>query len=110
MSVDRNVALIRQIIAQESPSRIELGTVVAADLRGTRNIAVRLHGGRVSTRCYTCTDDIEIGNEVVVARVASRERLIILGRILSAYESPLSRNAILAPPEKLQPARSERGY
>jgi len=44
-----NIDTLRRVIQQESAARIEVGTVIAADMRGTNSCSVRLSGG-VSVR------------------------------------------------------------
>lgn len=97
----RDIAVLRQIIRQESPSKIDLGTVISCDIRGTHNVAVRLSGGRVCTRTFTCLDDLNVGDEVVVVRTAGRDQVVVVAKVLSKYESSLSKRGILAPPTNL---------
>lgn len=96
-----NIDTLRQAIQQESAARIEIGTVIAADIRGTNSCAVRLSGGRVCTRTYNCVDGLQPGDEVIVAHLDGKDRLVIMAHIQDTYRSTLSNRSILAPPNNL---------
>ena len=96
-----NIGTLRRIIRQESPSRLELGTVVAADPRGTRLVAVRLSGGKVCSRARTCLDNLNIGDRVLVARLEGEAHIVVLSKIESEYGSNLGQRSVLAPPANL---------
>ena len=93
-----DVQTIRQMIRQESPSRIMDGTVISSDPRGTRTATVRETGGHVHSRVYTCTEDLGVGDRVIVARLEGLDRLVVLGKIASSQGSSLSNKGVLAPP------------
>jgi len=93
-----NIQTIRQIIRQESPSHIMDGTVISSDPRGTRTATVRETGGHVHSRVYTCTEDIGVGDKVIIARLEGLDRLVVLGKIASSQGSSLSNKGVLAPP------------
>jgi len=93
-----NIQDIRKLIREESPTHIMAATVISADVRGTRTAMVRQTGGRVHTRVYTCTEDLDVGDQVVIARLAGIDKLIVLGKVLSGQGSALSHYGILAPP------------
>jgi len=93
---------IKRMLRDEVPNRLAMGTVVGTDFRGTRNVSVRLSGGRVCTRTLTCTDELSPGDEVIVARMEGRDRLIVLAKVQSQYASSTTgTSAILAPPSNL---------
>jgi len=93
-----NIQTVREIIRQESPSRIMDGTVISSDPRGTRTATVRETGGHVHSRVYTCTEDIGVGDKVILARLEGLDRLVVLGKIASSQGSSLSNKGVLAPP------------
>jgi len=67
-----NIDLLRQVIRQEAPSALVLGTVVSADPRGTHDLAVRLSGGRVCRRAGACVTGLQPGDQVLVAKTKDR--------------------------------------
>lgn len=93
-----DIQRLRQMIRQESPSRLMEGTIISADPRGTRTASVRVSGGRVHTRVYTCDDALGVGDKVIVARLEGLGRLVIIGKIVSKHGSSLSKSGLLAPP------------
>ena len=58
------VADIRKMIRDEAPSRLDIGTVIATDMRGTYSIAVRLSGGKVCSQVLTCYPNLQVGDFV----------------------------------------------
>ena len=80
-----NIQQLREIIDRESPTRIEIGTVVGADPRGMRTTSVRLSGGRVCARAHSCVDDLEVGDKVMVVRSKDVDRVVVLGKVLDEY-------------------------
>jgi len=96
-----NIPQLIAMLQDELPVKIEIGAVVAVDPRGSRNMAVRLSGGRVCTRVLTCVDGLAIGDEVLVARSKDRDTPVVFGRMLLATEAVLSRHGALAPPDNL---------
>jgi len=93
-----DIRTLRRIIRDESPSHIMLGEVVSCDPRGTRTASVRVSGGRVHTRVFTCDENLEINDKVIVVRMMGLDRLAVLGRILPQHGSALSKRGALAPP------------
>jgi len=96
-----NIQQLRQILQAESPVRLEIGTVIGADLRGSRTLSVRLSGGRVCNRALVCISGLQQGDRVLVARSKDLDRVLVIGKILNEYESDLSRNGQLSPPDNL---------
>jgi len=96
-----NIQQLREIIHQESPTKIEIGTVVGADPRGVRTTSVRLSGGRVCARAHSCVDGLEVGNKVMVVRSKDVDRVVVIGKVLNEYESSLARLGALEPPDNL---------
>jgi len=96
-----DIATIVEIIRKESTSRLERGTVIASDPRGTRNVAVRLSGGRACSRPRSCVEGLEPGDEVVVATVPGIGVPVILAKVYTKYEAVESRKGPLAPPDNL---------
>jgi len=94
-----DIKTLRQIIRDESPSRIMLGEVISNDPRGTRTASVRVSGGRVHTRVFTCDESIEIGDKVIVVRLMGLDQLAVLGKLVSQHGSNLSKRGVLAPPD-----------
>jgi hypothetical protein len=93
--------LIRQIIMEESPSRLDVGTVISADPRGARTITVRLSGGRVCSRVKVCVEGLEVGDRVLVARMMQLDQVVVLGRVRGEESPELAKHGILAPPSNL---------
>jgi len=96
-----DLVTLRRIIQRESPVRLDVGTVVAADPRGTRSVSVRLSGGHVCSRVLTCVDDLEVGDQVLIARMMQLGKVVVLGQLLSDAYPTLARSGILAPPDNL---------
>lgn len=96
-----DVNTIRQMIRNESPARLEVGKVTTSDMRGTRLVSVRLSGGSVCTRANSCVDGLEVGDDVIVAHMEARDRVMVIAKIKNPYESDLSRSAMICPPDNL---------
>lgn len=96
-----SVATIIKMIRQESPARLEMGTVVSVDARGIRQVTVRLSGGRTISRPYMCVEDLEVGDPVIVAHMEGLDRMVVISRVLDAYSSDLAEQGVLAPPSNL---------
>jgi hypothetical protein len=94
--------LAARIAREEATSRIDVGTIVAADPRGTRDVSVRVSGGRVIERALTCVPDLFIGDMVVIAFTRAVNRPIIIAKVLRPLESDIMKQSVLAPPDNLQ--------
>jgi hypothetical protein len=93
----------RQRMEEEMSFNVSIGTVVGVEARVAGDVIVRTSGQNVHTRCTSCVDGLSIGDEVILARVASKDKFTVIGRIATQYSQAAgsSRGSVLAPPENL---------
>jgi hypothetical protein len=96
-----DLSTLRRIIQQESPIRLEVGTVTSADPRGSRTVTVRLSGGHICSRVKTCVDGLRVGDQVLAARMMQLNQVVVIGQILGDVNPLLVRQGVLAPPTNL---------
>ncbi len=104
-----NVRALRQFIREESPSRMELGTVVATDTGQIRNVSIRLSGGRVTSRALLTYDGLEVGDKVIVVYIEGLNHIVVIATVLSEYETSSSTMGLLAPPANFTVSGAVRG-
>lgn len=96
-----DIQTIRQMIREESPARFDIGTVLAADVRGDHTVGVRTSGTGAMTRAMTCVRDLQPGDRVLVVYIVRIDRVVVVAQILDEYEGGLSRQGQLSPPNNL---------
>jgi hypothetical protein len=102
-----DINVIRQLIRNELPYRIDMAVVTGVDQRDSRHCSIRLSGGTSVRNVVSMADALRPGMEVVVLFRQGIERPVVIGAMKdSAAQSSSSSTNSITPPANV----IARGY